>query len=152
MAVSCEEQIDPIGHRAYQRPAQKAHPASAPDQPPRQHGDIEAIQQATIGEFAMQDAIGLNRVYVGKAFREIGGVDVLQIKTLCSVETLQMLHLPQTQGAEPIVEDAQGGRFWCEHGCELPILVQGSQASTSEWRRRISLQASRKSSLSETAA
>ncbi len=124
MTVACEEQIDPIGHRAYQRPAQKVHPAPATNQSPRQHRDIEAVQQATIGEFAMQDAISLHAVDVGKAFGEVGGVDVLQIELLRPVETLQMLHFPQTQRAEPVVVDAQGGRFWCEHACELPLLVQ----------------------------
>ncbi len=137
MPVARKEKIDSVRHGPNQRPAQKAHPAAAPDKPPCHHCDIKPIQQATIGKLPMQDAVSMQTIDMGKAFDEIGSVDILQIETLLPVEALKMLHFAQTKRAESVVVDAQGDRFWCVHACETPLMVQGSQAFTSQRRRRI---------------
>jgi acyl-homoserine-lactone acylase len=135
--VSGKEQIDTVGHRSHQWPAQERYPLPASGEFPCQHRDIQTIDQRAVSKFSVQDAVGLHRVNVREALGEIGRIDVLQVKCAGAIESLQMPHLVHAKGAESVVVDAQCAGLWCIHVCMLPLLVQGVRVSTLPETRQI---------------
>lgn len=135
--VSGKEQIDTVGHRSHQWPAQERYPLPASGEFPCQHRDIQTIDQRAVSKFSVQDAVGLHRVNVREALGEIGRIDVLQVKCAGAIESLQMPHLVHAKGAESVVVDAQCAGLWCIHVCMLPLLVQGVRVSTLPESRQI---------------
>lgn len=135
--VSGKEQVDTVGHRSHQWPAQERYPLPASGEFPCQHRDIQTIDQRAVSKFPVQDAVGLHRVNVRETLREIGRIDVLQVKCTGAIESLQMPHLVDAKGAESVVVDAQCAGLWCIHVCMLPLLVQGMRVSTLTETRQI---------------
>lgn len=135
--VSGKEQIDTVGHRPHQWPAQERYPLPASGEFPCQHRDIQTIEQRAVSKFSVQDAVSLYRVNVREALGEIGRIDVLQVECASAIESLQMPHFVHAKGAESVVIDAQCAGLWCIHVCMLPLLVQGVRVSTLPETRQI---------------
>ena len=135
--VSGKEQIDTVGHRSHQWPAQERYPLPASGEFPCQHRDIQTIEQRAVSKFSVQDAVSLYRVNVREALGEIGRIDVLQVECAGAIESLQMPHFVHAKGAESVVIDAQCAGLWCIHVCMLPLLVQGVRVSTLPETRQI---------------
>ena len=135
--VSGKEQIDTVGHRPHQWPAQERYPLPASGEFPCQHRDIQTIEQRAVSKFSVQDAVSLYRVNVREALGEIGRIDVLQVECAGAIESLQMPHFVHAKGAESVVIDAQCAGLWCIHVCMLPLLVQGVRVSTLPETRQI---------------
>lgn len=107
MPMPRKKQIGAICHRPNQGPAQKCDPPATPDQSPRHDGDIQSKEQRAVRQFAMQDAVCPHTIDMWKAFGEISGIDVLQVEPASLIESFEMTHLSNTQGAKSVVIHAQ---------------------------------------------
>jgi hypothetical protein len=86
MPVTSKKQIDLIGNGTYQGPAHKCKPMAFAHQFPCHTGDIQPENNPSISQFAMQDAVGLHRIYVREAFTKVDSVNILQIKLAIGVQ------------------------------------------------------------------